>query len=418
MASLAIHKDMFAKVVPLDQSFEKGDYIGAFRFRFWRYGKWEEVVVDDYLPTINGRLFLNRSHDLNKFWPALLEKAYAKIHGSYGALDGGWVEDSFTDFSGGILESFKLKSIPDNLFEIMFKADQNGAFLSCSTPGKDEGKTDRHGMVPGHAYSITKVIKLKNNWSPAPHQLVRVRNPWGNSKEWTGDWSDDQIKKLPAEIKAKHDIVDENDGEFYMSMNDLLKHCKDVSICHLKQDRKGRSNDDASTHGLYEVKAVHGSWKAGVNAGGCINHKKTTFATNPQYKITINDADLDDDKMATLLISLMQKGGRTKKGKGIKDAYQFIGFYVYSIKESTKLPLDTDFFRYNRSKGSSRLVSLREEVKRFTLEPGTYVVIPCTFEPDKEAEFYLRIFAEKKMAGDGDNARNDGCQKDDLCSIC
>ena len=88
MASLAMHKDMFGKVVPLDQSFEKGDYIGAFRFRFWRYGKWEEVVVDDYLPTINGRLILNRSNDSNKFWSALLEKAYAKIHGSYGVVAG------------------------------------------------------------------------------------------------------------------------------------------------------------------------------------------------------------------------------------------------------------------------------------------------------------------------------------------
>ena len=112
MASLAIHKDMFAKVVPLDQSFEKGDYIGAFRFRFWRYGKWEEVVVDDYLPTINGRLFLNRSHDLNKFWPALLEKAYAKIHGSYGALSAGMTEESFTDFSGGIVETFCFSKYP------------------------------------------------------------------------------------------------------------------------------------------------------------------------------------------------------------------------------------------------------------------------------------------------------------------
>ena len=85
------------------------------------------------------------------------------------------------------------------------------------------------------------------------------------------------------------------------------------------------------------------------------------------------------------------------------------------------MPLDTDFFRYNRSKGSSRLVSLREEVKRFTLEPGTYVVIPCTFEPDKEAEFYLRIFAENKASVEaGDDDRDDDCLLDDLCScsIC
>ena len=418
MASLAMHKDMFAKVVPLDQSFERSDYTGAFRFRFWRYGKWEEVVVDDYLPTKNGRLFLNESDDSNEFWPALFEKAYAKIHGSYGAIDGGWARDSFTDFSGGILEIFKLKSIPDNLFEIMFKADQKGALMSCSTPGKDEGKTDRHGIVPGHAYSITKVIKLEDKGKQ--HQLIRVRNPWGNSKEWNGEWCDAHIKRLPAETKAKHDIVDEDDGEFYVSMNDLLKQFKDVSICHIKQDRKGRSND-ASVNGFYEVKAVHGSWKSGVNAGGCRNHLET-FATNPQYKVTIKDADLDNDKMATLIISLMQKGARTKEGKDIEDAYQYIGFYVYSIKESTKLPLDTDFFRSNSYKGISRLISLREEVKRFTLEPGVYVIIPCTFQQDREAEFYLRIFAENKpslkKADDDDDDNDDDDDEKSICSIC
>ena len=182
---------------------------------------------------------------------------------------------------------------------------------------------------------------------------------------------------------------------------------------------KGRSNDEL-TQGLYEITAVHGSWKAGVNAGGCRNHLET-FATNPQYKVTITDGNLDDDKRATLLISLMQKGARTKKGKDIEDAYQSIGFYLYSIKKSTKLPLDTDFFRSNRSncKGSSRLISKREEVKRFTLEPGTYVVIPCTYEPNKEAEFFLRIFAENKASikadDDNEEEEKDACA---CCSIC
>ena len=397
MASLAIHKDMFAKVVPLDQSFEKGDYIGAFRFRFWRYGKWEEVVVDDYLPTINGRLFLNRSHDLNKFWSALLEKAYAKIHGSYGALRHGRTEESFTDFSGGIVETFCFSKypflsfclsfflsryrIPDNLFEIMFKADQKGALMSCSVLN-DKGI--------GHAYSITKVIKEKGK----QHQLVRVRNPHGktgrNGRNGLVSWSDTQIKKLPAETNPILDYLQDN-GEFDMSMNDFLKRFKGVSICHLKEDRRGRSNDDGSTHGLYEVKAVHGSWKAGVNAGGCHLYLET-FATNPQYKFTIKDTDLDDDKMAMVLIGLMQKGARTKIGKDM-DAYQATGLYIYSIKESTKLPLDTDFFRAKRI-SLPRLFYYSVEFKRLTLEPGTYVVIPCTFEPNKEAEFYLRIFTE------------------------
>ncbi len=32
---------------------------------------------------------------------------------------------------------------------------------------------------------------------------------------------------------------------------------------------------------------------------------------------------------------------------------------------------------------------------RFTLDPGTYILIPCAFKPGDEGEFLLRIFTEK-----------------------
>ena len=67
-------KDIIPSMKPLDNK----DSSGVFRFHFWRFGNWLEVLVDDLIPTKDGVPIFTYSKDKDEFWGALLEKAYAK----------------------------------------------------------------------------------------------------------------------------------------------------------------------------------------------------------------------------------------------------------------------------------------------------------------------------------------------------
>nr|CAD7591791.1 unnamed protein product [Timema genevievae] len=123
------------KVVPdfRDQEWDqekKSKYSGIFHFRFWRFGDWVDVVVDDLLPTVDNQLLFTQSCCDDEFWTSLVEKAYAnlhsshtnpyyssitphiclRLHGSYESLEGGHLCDALVDFTGGVSETLDLRA--------------------------------------------------------------------------------------------------------------------------------------------------------------------------------------------------------------------------------------------------------------------------------------------------------------------
>lgn len=179
LSCLSMRPDLVMKVVPYGQSFQDGDYAGVFCFKFWNFGKWVDVIIDDRLPTDNEGFVYASSSEKTEFWTALLEKAYAKLYGSYQALDGGFMIEAMEDFTGGIGECYTIgREAPSNLWGIMAKADAMKSLICCSTYS-DPYKRNvlPNGLVPGHAYSVTgvTVIPLELNFQQS-YNLAMVRD--------------------------------------------------------------------------------------------------------------------------------------------------------------------------------------------------------------------------------------------------
>ena len=85
--------------------------------------------MDDRLPTYNSTLTFAHSLEQSKFWSALLEKAHAKLFGSYDALEFGFGRSAqaMEDFTGGVVETFVLfQQAPDRFFPNLDDSTKSG----------------------------------------------------------------------------------------------------------------------------------------------------------------------------------------------------------------------------------------------------------------------------------------------------
>ncbi|CAL8102901.1 unnamed protein product [Calicophoron daubneyi] len=409
VSSLSMESSLLSQVVPEGQSFASDKplsknflpYCGMFWFRFWQFGDWYDVVVDDRLPTRNKRLVFMHSVHNNEFWSALLEKAYAKLLGSYELISGGNASEAMEDFTGGLTELMELGyKTPDNLFNIMLNASSHGSLMACFIcPSKDVSKQEDelNGLIVGHAYSVIDIRRFQTQSENKSVQLIRLRNPWGNNREWKGNWNDNSNlwKTIAPSEKKNIRLSFRDNGEFWISFEDFTRNFSRLEFCHLGPDSVVSNTNSYFERQPQKWKMIReeGEWLKYSTAGGALI-SGDTFHRNPQFRIQVPQPEGSAGRTyGTIIVGLMQKG--------IRDMHQkprSIGYTIHRLPPEyvQKGPLGKSFFSaYAAMAASPGYLNTREVCGRHKLRPGEYVITPSTFNQNEEAKFLLRIFSER-----------------------
>ncbi|KAJ6461187.1 hypothetical protein C8R47DRAFT_1160099 [Mycena vitilis] len=231
----------------------RDEEIGVYGFIFFKDDHWVHVIIDDLLYTAipkfeelssteknlyhndkelynksarkgSQTLYFARSGTDGETWVPLIEKAYAKLHGDYASLSGGYPSEGVEDLTGGVSSYIQGKDIFDvDKFwtDELTKANKDRLF-GCYFYGLDGARSGDYeakifGLHGNHAYSVLRAVEAKGK------RFVVVRNPWGKS-EWTGPWADGskEWNAESLEILPLLGHVFGDDGEFVMEYSDFL----------------------------------------------------------------------------------------------------------------------------------------------------------------------------------------------------
>ncbi|XP_032617742.1 calpain-10 isoform X1 [Hylobates moloch] len=408
-AALQKSRHLLDQVIPPGQpSWADEEYQGSFTCRIWQFGRWVEVTTDDRLPCLAGRLCFSRCQREDVFWLPLLEKVYAKVHGSYEHLWAGQVADALVDLTGGLAERWNLKGVAgsggqqDRLGrwehrtcrQLLHLKDQ--CLISCSVLNPRAGARE---LGEFHAFIVSDLQELQGQVGQSI-LLLRIQNPWGR-RCWQGLWREGGEGWSQVDAAVASELLSQlQEGEFWVEEEEFLREFDELTIGYPVTEA-GHLQSLYTEKLLCHTRALPGAWVKGQSAGGCRNN--SGFPSNPKFWLRVSEP-------SEVYIAVLQRSrlhaadwaGRARALVGDSHTswspvsipgkhYQAVGLHLWKVeKRRVNLPrvLSTPPVAGTACHAYDREVHLRCE-----LSPGYYLAVPSTFLKDAPGEFLLRVFS-------------------------
>jgi len=269
---------------------------GCYQVRLCHNGEWQTVIVDDLFPCDSNGALIYSQASRKQLWVPLIEKAMAKLNGSFESLIAGQTVEGLSALTGYPCDSIRLEHTqPNNEEDIDFYmiwarllSMKEAGYAIAASCGRsditDDSVFTQRGLLPRHAYSILNVKEIHG------HQLVQLRNPWGRYT-WIGDWSEGSTKWTPelrralglkqqqhinkhgngSHLQEHNHFYNNNNnnnngsgrnsndqGVFWMSFNDFVKYFCSIDICKTRLDLfESRMTGYFNWEGTREMQAYH-----------------------------------------------------------------------------------------------------------------------------------------------------------------
>jgi hypothetical protein len=267
----------------------RDEAVGVYGFVFFRDGTWIPEIVDDrlfihvsdgddlfvgkYVDERQTRSTFNNSNDITKLreslqkgggalyfsrcresqdtWLPLIEKAFAKAHGDYGSLHGGWVGEGTEDLTGGVSINLAPSDIMDKslLWEQLMQVNDTYLFAGGAFHYKEAGSFGKHAYAVLQAVEHKELRLLKIRYAPSflpillplssPTLLTYIRNPWGNNKSTENfdgpfnhkfeEWNAELVEQLKFDFK--------DPGVFWVTLDNFLRYFDSIQRTRLFDEK-------------------------------------------------------------------------------------------------------------------------------------------------------------------------------------